>query len=56
MLTNDDILKRCKELLYDLISPEVVKVELFKVILQNINLRVKLAGIREYNRVNNRYL
>jgi hypothetical protein len=54
LLKNDKIQSRITALLNNTLSNDVVDAELAKMILQNTDLPVKMAGIREYNKLRGR--
>lgn len=54
LLRNDKVRARINTLLDALINPETVDRELIKLVMQNGDLGVKIAAIREYNKVKGR--
>ena len=56
MMTNDDILKRMREIQTDFLSNEVVDKELTFVVLQRVDLATKMRWISEYNKLNQRII
>jgi len=54
LLTNDNLLKRCRELLDIRYSEEVIDKELGAVALQWADMSAKVGAIREFNRVKGR--
>ena len=55
MLTNDNILKHIRKLQEEYLSSEVVDKELTFLILQRVDLWVKIRAISEYNKIKWRY-
>lgn len=54
ILARHNILKRCEEILAETIADTVVDKELKRVILQNTEVRAKVAAIAEYNKLHGR--
>ena len=55
LLTNPNISERCNQLLSELISNEVADRELAWTMVQRVDLGPKIAAIREYNRLKQRF-